>query len=179
MYWMGYMYLISTNRNPFVASKGMDRLSNGQKDFCNKLLRLTKSVLSKNFYLLKGLIVVEPTIGVKLFECGTCRNEVHLPHSAWGFWLFIGWKHLFRTRLKARMRGIMRTFHLCDQVFEFLVQTHISRNWVQCRNGVHVPHSVWGFWLFIGWKSKVKGMNDQGIMRTFLICVRVLPEIEI
>ena len=23
--------------NPFVASKGKDRLSNGQKDFCNKL----------------------------------------------------------------------------------------------------------------------------------------------
>ena len=73
-------------------------------------------------------------------------------------------------------RGIMWTFHICDLVFEFLVQTHICRNWE------HVPQSVQGFWLFTGWKKiveKVKSMNGQSIMRTFHVCARVLPKFEI
>ena len=37
-----------------------------------------QSVLSKILYLLKGPIVVEPNIGVKLSEWGTCRNGVHV-----------------------------------------------------------------------------------------------------
>ena len=44
-------------------TKGMGRLANGQKDFCNKLI---KSVLSKKLYLLKGLIIVQRKISVIL-----------------------------------------------------------------------------------------------------------------
>ena len=121
-------------------------------------------------YLLKGLIVVEPKIGVKLsewgpcrngvnVEMGTCRNGVHIPHSKFFGCLLdeILVEKLFSKGMDDR--GIMRTLHLCAQVFEFLVQTHTQFT---------------GLIFF----SKVKGMNDRGSMRTLHICARDLPKIE-
>ena len=45
---------------------------------------------------------VFPTLKVKknLMGCG-----IHVPHLAWGFWLFTGWKNLFWARYKVRMIG--------------------------------------------------------------------------
>ena len=73
--------------------------------------------------------------------------------------------------------GIMRTFHLCARVFEFLVQTHIFK---KCLCGVLYPTqtpgtlSEWGTctprsmrFLAVYCLGKVKGMNDRGITRTF------------
>ena len=53
-------------------------------------------------------------------------------------------------------QSTMRTFHLCVPIFEFLVQTPVFKKLYECgscMNGVHVPHSVRGFWLFTGLKN--------------------------
>ena len=42
--------------------------------------------------------------------------------------------------------------------------------WSTCCNGLHVDHYAGGFWRLLVEKSflsKVEGMNDRGIMRTF------------
>ena len=51
-----------------------------------------------------------------------------------------------------------------------------------CLNGLHVPLSDKVFGCLLVEKSflsKLKGMNDRGIMRALHICARVLPIIEI
>jgi len=55
-----------------------------------------------------------------------CRSDLHVDHYAQGFWLFTGLKKSFLSKVKGMNdRGIRRTFPLCAQIFEFLVQTPI------------------------------------------------------
>ena len=59
-------------------------------------------------------------------------------------------------------RGIRRTFPLCAQIFEFLVQTPIFKEirraiYIDERStstsDLHVDRLQGGFWLFTGWKN--------------------------
>ena len=68
------MYPISTNRTSVWSIQRDD----GQIVKRTFVIKTDKSALSKKLYLLKGLIVVEPKIGVKLSEWVTCRNQVHV-----------------------------------------------------------------------------------------------------
>ena len=61
-------------------------------------------------------------------------------------------------------RGIIRTFHLCARIFEFLVQTR------KCSNRVHVPHFVLRFLTFKVGKTQIQKSLlitlERGIMST-------------
>ena len=75
---------------------------------------------------------------------------------------------------------------LSPYVLEFLVQTPIfkkfallvyMRYWSTCRPVATRFLAV--YWLKKSFLSKVKGMNDRGIRRTFPLYARFLPKYEI
>ena len=102
-----------------------------------------------------------------------CHNRGLVPESAWGFLAIYWLKTSFLSKVKGMGdRGILRAFHLCARVFEILVQTLIFKNCLNgghCHNWRHVPLSM-RFLAVYCFLSKVEGMDDRGIMRTFHIC---------
>merc|ERR1711860_467649 len=68
-------------------------------------------------------------------------------------------------------------FPLCAQIFEFLVQTPIFK---ELRRAIYIDERstcrslarrfLAIYWLKKSFLSKVKGMNDHGIRRTFPLC---------
>merc|ERR1711860_257085 len=77
-------------------------------------------------------------------------------------------------------------FPLCAQIFEFLVQTPIFK---EIRRAIYIDERSTRrslarrvlaiYWLKKSFLSKVKGMNDHGIRRTFPLYALILPKYEI
>ena len=94
-----------------------------------------------------------------LSKWGTCRNGVHCRNgvqSKWGtcapfrtrFLAVYSLNESFLSKVKGRNdRGIIRIFHIFARVSPKIEIWRCCWNGVHCRNGIHVPHSVGGFFL--------------------------------
>ena len=86
--------------------------------------------------------------------------------------------NLLHKTLLSVLEFITKVFLTIDNLCIPLDATNgfpVLSEWGTCRNGIQIPRSVRGFWLFTkkNLLSKVKGMDDRGIMRIFHLCAQI------